>query len=101
MLKELQVVQFSAQSDIFGKITSMQQNRNIDLKEVFCYPLEPITWALATCNGKLMKTKKSKLMQELVKGDTSVEKVDAPYVSIFDGMAHVRMLKSHIQPVCR
>ena len=32
-------------------------------------------------------------MHELEKGATSVERVDAPFVSIFDGMALVRMVK--------
>ena len=32
-------IQFSTQIDIFGKISLIQQNRKVDLKDVFCYPL--------------------------------------------------------------
>ena len=32
------VVQFSTQDDFFGKISLIQQNRKVDLKDVFCYP---------------------------------------------------------------
>ena len=63
-----QVVQFSAQGNIFGKISLMQQNRKIDLKDVFCYPLGPVPWTLATSNDELIKTSKSKIMHELEKG---------------------------------
>ena len=43
----------------------MQQNRKDDLKDVFCYPLGPVPWALATSNGELKKVSKSKLMHEI------------------------------------
>ena len=72
------VVQFSTQSDIFGKISLMQQNRMVDLKDVFCYPLGPVPWALATSNGELMKTSKSQLMYELEKGVTTTVSVSYP-----------------------
>ena len=65
------VVQFSAQSDIFDKISPMQQKKKVSLKDVFCYPLGPVPLgpvALATSNGELVKTSKSKLMHELEKG---------------------------------
>ena len=84
------VIQLSAQSDILGKVSLTQQNRNIDLKAVFCHPLGHVPWALVTGNGELMKTDKSKLMHELEKGMTSSDSVPKPFVSIFDGMALVR-----------
>ena len=71
----------------------MQQNRKIDLKDVFCYPLGPVPWTLATSNGELMKTSKSKIMHELEKGVTTVDSIFIPFVPIFDGMALVRMIK--------
>ena len=87
------VIQFSAQSDIFGKISLIQQNRKINLQEVFSYPLGPIPWTLAGTNGELKKSSKAKIMHELEKGVTKVERVDAPFVPIFDGMALVRMVE--------
>ena len=61
------VAQFNAQSDIFSKISLMQQNRKVHLKDVFCYPLDPVPWALAISSGKLMKTSKSNLCMSLRK----------------------------------
>ena len=78
------VVQFSAQSYIYGKISLIQQNKKVDLKDIFCYPLGPVSWALATSNSELMKTNKSKLMHELEKGVTITVSVSIPYVSIFE-----------------
>ena len=40
-MKSGKVVQFSFQSDIFGKTVIVQQSRNVDLKEFFCYTLGP------------------------------------------------------------
>ena len=87
------VTQFSAQSDIFGKISLIQQNRKINLQEVFSYPLGPIPWVLAEANGEHKKSSKAKIMYELEKGVTRVEKIDASVVPIFDGMALVRMVR--------
>ena len=61
------VAQFNAQSDIFSKISLMQQNRKVHLKDVFCHPLDPVPWALAISSGKLMKTSKSNLCMSLRK----------------------------------
>ena len=79
------VVQFSTQSDIFRKIALIQQIRSLDLKEVFCYPLGPVPWSLATSAGELMKTNKATLMHELEKGSTSVDAIQRPFATIIDG----------------
>ena len=50
------LIQFIVQNNIFGKISLIQQNRKINLQEVFSYPLGPISWALAEANGKLKKS---------------------------------------------
>ena len=71
----------------------MQQNRKDDLKDVFCYPLGPVPWALATSNDELMKLSKSKLMHEREKGVTTIVSFLITFVSIFDGMALFLMFK--------
>ena len=87
------VTQYSAQSNIFGKILLIQRNRKINLQEIFFCSLGPIPWALAEANGELQKSSKAKIMHELEKGVTRVERVDAPIVPIFDIMALVCMVK--------
>ena len=89
--KSGQVVQFSEQSAIFGKIAIIQQTRSFNLKEVFCYP---VPWALSTSTGELVKTNKAAFMHEVEK-ETPTEKVNPmPYATIIDGMALVRKQKT-------
>ena len=87
------VVQFSTQSDIFVKISLMQQNSKVDLKGVFFYPLGPIPGALATNDGELMKTSKSNLINALEKGVTTGVSVPILFDPIYDGTVLVQMLK--------
>ena len=67
----------------------IQQRRDVDLKEVFCYPLGPVPWALEDAVGAKATTPKSKLMQHLEK-DTRVEEVSQPFGLVINGMALVR-----------
>ena len=53
----------------------MQQNRKVDLKDLFCHPLGPVPQALATSNNALIKISQSKLMHELEKGITTTVSV--------------------------
>ena len=92
--KDGKIVQFSTQSEIFGKIAIIQQTRKLDLKQIFCYPLGPVPWSLATSAGELVKTNKSTLMHELEKGPTCVDITPAPVATIIDGMAMVRKMKN-------
>ncbi|XP_066917320.1 uncharacterized protein [Clytia hemisphaerica] len=85
--------QFSTQSNIFGKIALIQQFRQLDLKEVFRFPLGPVPWSLAESNGSLNKTTKSSLMHHLEKDVAPQQKVDKPFAAIIDGMALVRKVK--------
>ena len=87
------VVKLSAQSDIHGKISLMQQNRKVNLKYIFFYPLGTVPWVLGTRNGELMKKSKSKLIHELEKGVTTIASVHITFVFILDGMVLVRMFK--------
>ncbi len=86
-------VQFSAQSNIFGKIALIQQFRTLDLKEVFQFPLGPVPWSLAESNGSLNKTTKSALMRHLEKDVALQQNVPKPFAAIIDGMALVRKIK--------
>ena len=61
-------VQFSIQSEIFGKIALISQYGVLDLKEIFKYSLGSIPYPLADHIGLMMKTKKSDLLIELEKG---------------------------------
>ena len=67
----------------------VQQRKEIDLKEVFCYPLGPMPWSLASITGGTVKTNKTTLMHELERGITFVDTIPKPFASAIDGMALV------------
>ena len=58
------IVQLTAEKNIFGRIAMMSQHRNIDMKEIFAFPVPS---ALADSMGTLKKTNKAILMHELEK----------------------------------
>ena len=53
-----------ADKNLFGMMTVISQNRNLDMKEVLSHPLDPILWSLATSDGTLRKTNKGSLQQQ-------------------------------------
>ena len=50
-------VQFSSQSEIFGKTVLIAQSRSLDLQEIFMYPLGSVPYALADSIATMIKTK--------------------------------------------
>ena len=53
------IVPMRAHSNLFGQLTLIMQTRNLDLKEVFEYPLGPYRWSLCGVMGELRKSNKS------------------------------------------
>ena len=86
-------VQFSSQSEIFGKIALIAQSRSADLQEIFKYPLGSVPYALADSMGTMIKTKKAGLLAELEKDTTYVNSFPKSSCSILDRMALVRKVK--------
>ena len=58
---------------LFARMVLIGQFRKIDLKDVFRYPLGPLTWSLADVYGLPRKTNKAKLLQLLEKGTPVTE----------------------------
>ena len=87
------IVQFTAEKNIFGRIAMMSQHRNIDMKEIFAFPLGPVPWALADSMATLKKTNEAILMHELEKNAEPNEEVLSNTCTVIDGMALVRMIK--------
>lgn len=65
----------------------------MDLSEVFQYSLGPLPWSLASVDGSLGKTNKSKLLESLTKDIEPVEDVPPTSAIIVDGMAILQSLK--------
>ena len=56
-----------ATRNLFGQIAIIMKKRDLDLKEVFKYPLGPFPWALAGVMGDLKKTNKATLLNKFEK----------------------------------
>ena len=77
------VVQLSSQIDIFGKIATIQQSKNVNFKDVFCCPLRPVRWSIAHGSYDMIKTSKYLLMTELEKGAvTDTVQIPRPFVVV-------------------
>ena len=65
------VVELTAERNILGQLVTMSELNNIDLEKVLSYPLNPISWTLATADDAPAKTDRSKLLHyfesELIK----------------------------------
>ena len=77
-------VPLEATRNLFGQIAIIMQNRNLDLKDIFQYPLGPFPWALAGQSGELKKTNKVALLHALEKDVDPVEEYPASHVCIID-----------------
>ena len=84
----------TADKNLFGKISIIMQKRQLDLTEVFKYPLGPLPWALSTPMGCLKKTNKAALVHKL-EGPPSLlpVTVQGKQALIIDGMALIRQAK--------
>ena len=58
-------VQIKAERNLLGRLLMISQQHDISLEKLFRYPLGPIPWSLATADGSLVKTDKSKLLHHL------------------------------------
>ena len=88
-------IQIKANPNLFGQIAIIMQKRELDVREVFKYPLGPFPWALAGVMGDLKKTNKATLLhcnKATLTGPLDLFPDD--YASIFDGMAIVQKARA-------
>ena len=79
---------------MFGQLALIMQTRNVDLREVFEYPIGPYPWSLSGPMGELRKTNKASLLHALEKDIVPEETVDDRTVTVIDGMALVQKAKT-------
>lgn len=60
-------VMIKADRNLFARLLIAAQKRSMDLREMFEYSLGPVPWSLASADGSLCKTDKSKLLESLTK----------------------------------
>ena len=77
----------------FTRLLVVAQGRNMNIKEVFKYELSHVPLSLASSDGSLCKTTKSKLSHVLEKTQNPQQEIPVGKVLIVDGMALFHSLK--------
>ena len=83
-----------ADRGFYSSLLVIAQSRSMDLRQVFQYFLGPVPWALATPDGQLAKTAKSKLLDALEKDITPVESAPPGAAWVVDAMAVLQSINS-------
>ena len=82
-----------ADRGLFARMIVIAQHWQMNMQDVLKYPLEPLTWSLATPDGTPAKTTKATLLHILEGKAEVVEEVPTSAVWIIDGMALLQPLK--------
>lgn len=91
-VKEKEVI-LKSDRGLFAQMAIIAQKRNLDMKLVLSYPLGPLPWSLATPQGTIRKTAKSKLMDMLSRTCEPAEEISLESsVYIVDGMSQIHKL---------
>ena len=81
---------------LFARMLLIAKSRNLDMQEVLCYSLRPYPRSLATNEGDLMKTTKSKFLTQIEAEvpDCHESNIVGEKAYIIDGMAMLQMLQN-------
>ncbi len=90
-----QIVELKNDLKFVSRLLAVGKARNIDMKDVLTYSLRKFPSPIATVDGKLVKTPKSKLMHVLEGRveDPAIECIPSNNALILDGMALIQMMK--------
>ena len=88
------IIPVKSHSNMFGQLALLMQTRDIDLREVFKYPVGPYPWSLCGPMGELRKTSKASLLHLIEKDVNTEEFVEGETVTVLDGMALVQKLRT-------
>ena len=90
-----QIVELKNDLKFVSRLLAVGKSRNIDMKDVLTYSLRKFPSPIATVDGKLVKTPKSKLMHLLESRveDSAIERVPSENALILDGMALIQTIK--------
>ena len=93
--KNGEVTELKNSKELFAKMLLIAKNRNLDMKDVLQYSLRPFPLSLATLEGNLVKSTKSKLLNiiENEVQEALVEHIDGEKALIIDAMALLQSIK--------
>ncbi|CAB4028920.1 Hypothetical predicted protein, partial [Paramuricea clavata] len=90
-----QIVELKNDLKFVSRLLAVGKSRNIDMKDVLTCSFRKFPSPIATVDGKLVKTPKSKLMHVLESRveDPAIEHVPSNNALILDGLALIQMMK--------
>ena len=74
--------------DLFGSVLFLSLQKKVDMAEVFCCPLTPVSLSLFYTDGTILKSPSAKLLTEL----KSRVKSEDPTKIVVDGMFFLHLL---------
>ena len=78
---------------LFAQRLIIAENRKMNISDVLCHPLGPLTWSLASADGSLRKTNKSSLLNDFKKNIPAANTIPQPSARVIDGMSLVQKIK--------
>ena len=94
-----QIDGYHTDRNLFSRMAVIAQARQLDMREVLCYPLGPVQWSLSTQDGTPVKATKASLLKYIGEEQSSLAD---PHISesalLVDAMAFLRCLKQTTIP---
>ena len=90
-------VVIQADRSFFARILVIQEKRSISTRELLQYSLGPIAWSLATPDGNIYKSVKSKLLNALEDKIQVLDTVPPKTARVYDGMCLIQQLPSGLE----
>ena len=81
-----------ADRQLFARLLMIRKKRGISIKKLLKYSLGPIAWSLATPQGNIFKSVKSKLLKTLEEKITLVDHVPQESARVYDRMCIVQQV---------
>ena len=86
-----------ADRSFFARILILQEKRSISTRELLRYSLGPIAWSLATPEGNIYKSVKSKLLNALEDRIPALDTIPSKAARIYDGMCIIHQLPTGLE----
>ena len=94
MRKVKKRIEITAERNVFGQLVILALEHQIGLESALQYPLAPVPWALATADGAVIKTDKSKLMHSLEEKSHLVQRPTVGFDCYIVGSAMLQAMVS-------
>ena len=90
-----------ADRSLFARILILQEKRSISTRELLKCSLGPIAWSLATPEGSICKSVKSKLLNVLEDRVPVLGTIPPKAAQIYDGMCIIQQLPTGLETLAR